>query len=165
MAAAALVGSGGGKSPMAPGDCGRCIDKRCCCCCSNCAEGDVLSAANTLGVLVDEFLLPERSDRRRSADARIDDGADDELAEAGCAVRGVDCARAGDRGGGGPRTLLPTGSMTDAKGSGAWWGCVACGGGWGGYSPTARASYPGTGVGAGCCYACCCCRWSAYGNQ
>ena len=98
---------------MVPGDCGRCIDKRCCCC-SNCAEGDVLSAANTLGVLVDEFLLPESSDRRRSADARIDDGADDALAEAGCAERGVDWARAGDRGGGGPRTLLPTGSMTDA---------------------------------------------------
>ena len=46
----------------------------------------MLHVASMLGVNADEPLLPERSERCRSADARIGDGADGELARAGYAV-------------------------------------------------------------------------------
>lgn len=120
MAAAALAERGGGKSPSGPGDCVRWKDERCCCCCWDVAPADMaaeLSAARTFGELA-EVLPPERRDRRRRADARIVDGADDTPA-ARSAVVGVDWVRAGERGGsGGPRNLLPTGSTTDAGMSG-----------------------------------------------
>lgn len=120
MAAAALAERGGGKAPSGPGDCERWKDERCCCCCWDVAPADMaaeLSAARTFGELA-EVLPPERRDRRRRADARIVDGADD-TPDARSAVVGVDCERAGERGGsGGPRNLLPTGSTTDAGMSG-----------------------------------------------